>query len=185
VHNLYFHGYWIFKNYISELPINLVYLCYLFKCGMWAIKVLLYCFTSPFWVCSSAVWFCWGWPGSVLGWTREGWGAHWFDAGVSQELKGLLEVVYCPLYIYPTPVVELFRRCCQKLLLIISALFAPNLLKAISTTELQREQVVRLILLCWWLSCWISPASEKIFQSRNSVYTHSCIGVNVKDLIFE
>jgi hypothetical protein len=35
VHNLCFHGYWIFKNYSSELPVNVVYLCYLFKCGMW------------------------------------------------------------------------------------------------------------------------------------------------------
>ncbi len=34
MHNLYFHGYWTFRKYSSELPINVVYLCYLLKCGM-------------------------------------------------------------------------------------------------------------------------------------------------------
>jgi hypothetical protein len=35
VHDLYFHGYWVLKKNSSELPVNVVDLCYLFKCGMW------------------------------------------------------------------------------------------------------------------------------------------------------
>ncbi len=31
MHNLYFHGYWIFKNYSSQLPVSIVYLWYLLK----------------------------------------------------------------------------------------------------------------------------------------------------------
>ncbi len=35
MHNLYFHGYWIFKSYSPELPVCVVYLYYLLKCRLW------------------------------------------------------------------------------------------------------------------------------------------------------
>jgi hypothetical protein len=35
VHSLFLDGYLIFENYSFELLANVVYLCYVLKCGMW------------------------------------------------------------------------------------------------------------------------------------------------------
>ncbi len=40
MHNLYVDGYYTFKKYSSKLPVNVVYLCYLFKCGMWVLVII-------------------------------------------------------------------------------------------------------------------------------------------------
>ncbi|ADI63362.1 hypothetical protein Aazo_0984 ['Nostoc azollae' 0708] len=39
--NLYYHGYWIFKNYSSEFPVNVVCSCYLFKWGIWVVNGII------------------------------------------------------------------------------------------------------------------------------------------------